>query len=222
MATFGSDNFEPDRPVADRLARLGAMPVDTTRLDRFIESKIPRPRSRWGWSGRGLRAAAAVVLVTALLGLVVWNQTGAPVMASVGEMAMFHRQMVQGTIPVTQVDSIQEASQALSDQWPSQPGVPEAPGGHVMACCMREIKDKKMIGVLVRKEGQLVTISVARASDLRSPAATTLVRDGQAYHVESAGALHMVSTRREGRWICLMGELPPERLVEMAAALKFR
>lgn len=197
--------------------------MDTMRLEAWIEARIPRPRRTGFWHTvpMRLRAAAAMLLGMALLGVLLWSPSGGPVLASTAEMARFYQEMISGTIPVTQVDSIEQARRVLTGSWPEQPGLPFAADGHVMACCMREIKDRKMVGVLLRTDGGLITLSVARSSDLRSPQKVTAVRAGQPYHVQSIGDLNMVSTQRDGRWICLMGELPAERLIDIAQGLKF-
>ncbi|MEX0775114.1 MAG: hypothetical protein WD042_05295 [Phycisphaeraceae bacterium] len=223
------DKFQSDtnRAVADRLARLGTMPVDTTRLERMIGTQIPRPatpsaratpRLRWL---RPLQALAASLLVTAVVGALIWSATGGPVMASTAQMAQMHRDLVAERVPVTKVDSIEEASRILAGQQPDQPGLPAVPNAHLMACCMTSIKDRQVACVLFRNDGQPVTMSVARASDVRSPPSPTTTRDGVSYHVETTDTLTMVTTQRDGRWICLIGELPADRLIEIAHGLQF-
>jgi hypothetical protein len=168
-----------------------------------------------------MRSVAAGILVLVLIGALLWGTSGGPAQASTAEMVQLHRDLVSGRVPVMKVDSIQQASKVLADAWPEQPGLPRAPASHVMACCMQSIKDRKVACVLFNDDGQPVTMSVARSSELRSPQSPTMVRDGQAFHVESAGRLNMVSTQREGRWICLIGQLPVDRLVEIARGLQF-
>jgi hypothetical protein len=47
------------------------------------------------------------------------------------------------------------------------------------------------------------------------------VRAGVTYHVQSSGRVNMVMTERQGRWVCLMGEAPIERLMDFAERLQF-
>ncbi len=222
------DNFDDERDLAvvGRLSRLRTMPVDTKRLERLLEGKIPpapgqnRPmRLRWL---RPLRAIAASLLVMALIGALVWTTSGGPVMASAAEMARLHRDMVSGRVAVMKVDSIAQAGKLLSGKWPDQPGLPQAPDTHLMACCMQSVKDRKVACLLFNSDGQAVTVSVARSSELRLPQSPTMQRNGQAYHVEQSGELNMVSTQRDGRWICLIGELPVDQLIEIAHGLRFQ
>lgn len=216
---------ELDQAVSRRLGRLRSLPVETARLDRLIQEQIPRPqgqdRQRGLWL-RPLRAVAAILVFAVLLGALIWSSSGGPAMASTAEMAQLHRDVVSGRVPVIQVDSIDQAGAALSGKWPEQPGLPEAPDSHVMACCMRSVKDRKVACVLFKNEGQPVTLSVAKASDLRSPQSPSLKRDGLQYHIESSDNLNMVSVQREGRWICLIGELPVDRLIDIAHGLRFQ
>jgi hypothetical protein len=70
MNTPRPDNIAPlDQALADRLARLRTMPVDTSHLDKAIEAQIPRPRLRGRriWL-RPLRAAAAILMLAAVIG----------------------------------------------------------------------------------------------------------------------------------------------------------
>jgi hypothetical protein len=190
-----------------------------------VQAQIPRPqrqsrRTLSLWL-RPLRAVAASFIILTLIGALIWSTSGGPVMASTAEMAQLHRDLVSGRVPIVKVDSIEEASEALAGKWPGQPGLPTAPDSHIMACCMRSINDRKVACVLFQNDGQPVTMSVAKSSDLRSPQSPTVKRDGLFYHVESSGDLNMVSTQRDGRWICLIGQLPVDRLIDIANGLRF-
>ena len=66
-----------------------------------------------------------------------------------------------------------------------------------------------------------ITMAVARSQDMRLPRGPTVTRDGITYHVESTGTLTMVSTERDGRFVCLIGETTQDRLIDLAAAMKF-
>ncbi len=221
------DNFdnEQDRAVAWRLGRLRTMPVETARLDRLLANEIPQPakRNRLGvmqWI-RPLQAMAASLLVVGLIGALIWSTAGGPETASAAEMAQLHREMVNAPDDGFKVDSIEQASEMLGGHWHAGSGRPKVSDSHDMACCMTSVKDRKVASVLFRNDGRPVTLSVAKSSDLRSPQSTTVTREGRAYHVESPGGLNMVSTQRDGRWICVIGELPADRLIEIADGLRF-
>jgi hypothetical protein len=212
-----------DRAVAERLSKLRTMPVDTSRLDRALRAQIPAPTPSWAARLRigPLRAVAAGIGILLIISVVLLTTATGPALASPTQMAQFHQDLVTGKTPVMQVDSIEAANQALNSQWPQSPQVPAVPAQHVMACCMKSVKDKKVACVLLKDAGVPITMTVANASDMRTPKSPTVIRGGVTYNVESVGALNMVMTERHGRWICLIGELPAERLMDVAAQLQF-
>ena len=162
----------------------------------------------------------SLVVALAIAGVLVFSGGGA-VQASPSMMAQMHRDLVAERVAVMKVDSIDEAGQMLARHLQGDPNLPQAPDAHVMACCMREVKDKKVACVLLRSDNVPVTLTVARAADMKLPRSPTVVRDGVKYHVEKIEELTMVMTEREGRWICLVSELPADALIEIAAKLQF-
>jgi cytoskeletal protein RodZ len=217
---FDQENSKLDEAVAKRLRRLRAMPVDTHSLESRLREQIgiPRQRSRWL---RPMRAVAASVAVLVLAGAIIWSTSGGAVLASPSQMAQMHNELVSGKTTVMQVDSIEAANKALSSQWPQSPGIPSMPSEHVMACCMKSVKNKKVACVLLKNEGVPVTLTVANAGDMRLPTSPTVQRSGLTYHVQAEGALNMVMTERNDRWICLIGELSADKLIELATKLGF-
>ena len=220
-------NEDPwERAVAGRLAKLRSMPVDTSRLERALRAEIPPPPREQRATARlwlrPVRTIAASFLVLAALAAVLFLSTSSgPVLASPARMAKLHNDLVSGKVPVVQVDSIKEANEVLSRQWRNSPEVPSVPEDHVMACCMKSVKDKKVACVLMKREGVTVSMMVAHSPDVRLPDAPMTVRNGISYRVQSSGRLNMVMTERQGRWVCLIGELPAERLMNLADGLQF-
>ncbi len=212
---------EADEAVARRLARLAAMPVDTSRLDAALLAAIPRRPARLAMWLRPARAVAALLAVAVVVGLVTWTLSGGPAVASAQEMARIHDDMVAGRIAITRVDSLEEASRVLSQQWAEGPSLPQMPAGHAMACCMASVGGKRMAWVMFRDDQTPITLAVARASDMRVPAGPLQVHHGVWYHVQSTGVLNMVSAQRDDRWICLIGAVSTDRLIEIAANLRF-
>jgi hypothetical protein len=214
-----------DRATAARLAKLRSMPVDASRLDRLIEAQIPRTSvhstimiSRWL---RPFRAVAASILILGIVGALLFATSGGPVVASPTDMAKFHDDLVNGRIAAAHVDSIDAANKTLAAQWAESPRLPNMPADHAMACCMRSVKNKKIACVLLEDSNGPVTMTVANASDMQAPNSPTLTRAGITYHVQSVGQLNMVMTERNGRWICLIGRLPVDRLMDLASSLEF-
>jgi hypothetical protein len=214
-----------EQAVAGRLSKLRTMPVDTGRLAAALEDEIPRPQraARTAWfSLRPVGAAAATILLAGALAVILVVATaGRPALALPAHMARMHEELVSGKVPAVQVDSIEAANAVLAGQHPECPQVPEVPAEHVMACCMKSVKDKKVACVLLKREGVPVSMMVARSGDMRAPTSPVTVRDGIRYHVQASGALNMVMAEREGKWVCLIGELPAERLIDLATQIKF-
>lgn len=212
-----------DQATADRLARLRTMPVDTSHLDKLILAQIPRPQSKQSsilFSMRTFRAIAASVLVFVMVGVIIFSLSGGAVMASPDMMATFHNDLVSGKVPAMEVSSITQANKALADQWNRGVELPQVPADHVMLCCMRTIKDKRVACVLMHSDGVPVTMTVANASDMKCPDSQTVTRGNLTYMLQSSGSLNMVMTQQDGRWVCLIGQLPNEKLVSIASAIK--
>ena len=226
MSSFEQDNDEQwEEAVSGRLSKLRTMPMETGRLAAAIQSQIPRPasaaRSVW-FSLRSVRAVAASILVLgALAAVLIFSALPRPAVASPAQMARMHEELVSGKTPAVQVDSIDAANKVLSGGHPQFPALPDVPANHVMACCMTEVKDKKVACVLMKQEGVPVSLMVARSGDMRLPTSPVTVRDGVRYHVQAWGALNMVMTERHGRWVCLIGQVPPERLMDVATQFQF-
>lgn len=171
---------------------------------------------------RTARAVAASILVLSALGAVLLLTTmSRPALASPAEMARMHEELVSGKTPVMQVNSIEAANRMLSGEHPQFPELPDVPAEHVMACCMKSVKNKKVGCVLLKLEGVPVSLMVARSSDMRTPTSPVTVRDGVSYNVQASGRLNMVMTERHGRWVCLIGETSADRLMDLASKLDF-
>ncbi|MGA2440566.1 MAG: hypothetical protein ABSH08_06385 [Tepidisphaeraceae bacterium] len=214
-----------ERATAARLAKLRSRPVDTSRLERMIEAQIPRTHAQpairlWKWL-RPSRAIAASLLIFAMIGAVLIATWGGPAMASPAEMARLHDDIVSGRTAVTRVDTIAAANKMLAAQWGASPQIPNIPAEYTMACCMRSVKNKKVACVLLEDNGGPVTMTVAKASDMRSPTSPTVIRGGVTYHVQAVGRLNMVMTERNDRWICLIGQVSSDRLMDLAGQLQF-
>ena len=220
-----------DRATAARLGKLRSTPVDPSRLERMIQAQIPRPEVRGAfrithWL-RPFRAVAASLLIVGIIGALLISTVAHPVVASAAEMAQFHDDMVSGRVGATRVDSIEAANKTLAAQWSGSPQIPNVPMDHVMACCMRSVKNKKVACVLLEDSGAAaqspipVTLTVANASDMQAPSSPVVTRNSIVYHVQAVGRLNMVMTERNGRWICLIATLPAERLMDLGSNLQF-
>lgn len=225
MEPFNPEDERWERAVAGRLSKLHSMPVDTSRLANALQAEIPRPavRRRAMWlSLRSVQAiAASILVVSAVIAIVVLTTMGGPALASPAQMAQMHEDLVAGKTAAVQVDSIEAANKVLAGEHPQFPALPNVPADHVMACCMKSVKDKKVACVLMKREGVPVSLMVARSRDMRLPTSSVTIRKGVRYHVQASGNLNMVMAERSDRWVCLIGKMPAEWLMDLAAQLQF-
>jgi hypothetical protein len=138
-------------------------------------------------------------------------------------MVRFHNEMVSGTSAADHVTSIAEANQKLKHQWNNGVDLPQVPTSHVMMCCMRSVQDKRVACVLMKSpSGVPVTMCVAKAMDMKASHGHRVIRKGSEFHIQQAtNGLSMVTTERGGRWICLIGALPSDDLIDLGAAIEF-
>jgi len=210
-----------DESVSHRLSKLRSVPVDTSRLDAAIRRRIPRRESIVLRLFRPLNAVAASLLIVGIIAAVLLSSSSGQVLASPAQMAQVHQDLIANRDSVMHVRSIDEAANMLAASMNGSMQLPAPPDSQVMACCMKSIRDKKIACVLLETDSKLVTMSVAKGSDMRLPNAPHIDRDGTKFFVQSYGALNMVSANRQGHWVCLMGELPTERLIDLGAHLQF-
>ena len=214
-----------DRAVADRLAKLRTMPVDTSRLEARLRGQIPQPaaagRRRFFLFGPLRMAAAGFIIVGIILAAVI-SSSGGPALASADRLAQIHEEVSAGhSRMMVEVSSLKAAGIALSQQWPKGPAMPDMPGDHVMSCCVQEMGRKKMNCVSLTVDNVPITMAVADSADVKVPEGTTITRDGVTFHVESCKGVNMAMTQRGGRWVCLMGKLPVDRLIDVQGQLRF-
>jgi hypothetical protein len=206
-----------------RLVRLRTMPVELTRLKAAVEAEIPRPveqPARLGWL-RPLRAVAASLLVLGLLGALLVTLAGRPALASSERLLQVHQEMRAGPDHATAVQSLQAAQEALSRKWRDAPGVPSIDHEQVMSCCVHRIGRQKVACVALTLDGVAVTMAVADAADIKMPQGQRIERGGRTYLVDSSAGTQMAMTERDGRWTCLMGPLPVERLIEALETMRW-
>ena len=213
-----------DQAVSARLSTLRGMPMDMAKLEKAIKARVPMDGARVRWRmlmPRPLRAiAASAVLASAIAAAVLLSASGGPALAEATRMAQVHQEIVSGKIPVMRVSSIDAANRMLDQQSPGAPSLPQLPDSHVMACCMKSVHDKKMACVLLDEAGAPVTLAVASAADMKLPAGAVRTRNGVDYRVQHVGDLSMVMTERNGKWLCLIGQVPAERLMDLATGVR--
>jgi hypothetical protein len=211
-----------DQATADRLRRLSTMPMDLSRLEARLRSarKPSAPPRVWLRLLRPASGLAASVIVLVLVAIFVLSNAPGEAMASPIQMAQLHRDLVAGRIHAMQVDSIDAATRLLTQRDPNSPVLPQPPDTHVMACCMKNVSDKRVACVLLKTEDAPITMSVANAADMK-PVGDVVQRNGASYHVVAYETVNMVSTEKAGRWVCLISEMPSNKLIAIAEKLQF-
>lgn len=217
-----NDNFaDPvEQALADRLGKLAARPVDLSRLQKTMERAIPRRRKNpvaMLLASRPMRAIAAVLVMAITLGVLLsvalWS---GPALASTDQLLQLHESVISQSVHMTNVQSMQAANQAMAGTWPKAPAMPSMPDmsdGKVMSCCVHRIGSAKAACVLLSIDGTPVTLAAANAADIRIPTCPAVEHGGHGFHVQSHGQTTMVMIERDGKWYCLMGNLPSERLM---------
>ncbi len=219
MDTQDTMNDKVELAIARRLSRLGMMPVDTSRLDRAIQSQIPRTAAaHWRFIRPLVAIAASIVILSVLAVLLIPQGT---VQASPDMMMQMHQDIVSGKIPTMKVGSVDEANQAITAMAGNSLRLPEPPVEHVMACCMTSIKNKKVACMLLANGGTPITMTVADAKDVTCPKTPTVLHNGNTYHVTQSSGLTMVVAQSGHNWICIMGKIPADRLMDIADKLHY-
>lgn len=208
-----------EQMIAKRLARLGSLPIDTTQLDKSMRAEIPMPVPAWRRMLRPVTAVAASLIILTIVGVMFFASR--PALASAADMAQMHRDLIAGKIATMKVDSMEEANQAIAAFAGNFPRLAEPPQSQAMACCMRSVGNKKVACVLLSNGDTPVSVMVADTNAVQTPSVSPTIQDGQMYYVQSVDNLHMVMTNRQNHWICLIGELPADKLMELSGGLKF-
>lgn len=211
-----------DQAIAARLAKLDAMPVDITGLEKRLRAALPARRPTWGSHVRSFAAVAASLLLVASVFLFAFQ--GREVRADPAQMIQLHEDLVAGRIPSQPAATVEQANALLASQWSSQEPLrlPMPPEDQLHACCMRPLENKKVACVLLDYQGAKVTMSVAKAADFAMPAQPQgKTIGGNTYYLQEAQGYSMVMTERKGLWVCLVSKLTPGELTTLATQLQF-
>ena len=219
---------DPDRldaALAKRLAQLAGTPVDTTRLQRRLREAMrnegaPRaalPLRRW-W--RPLSSVAAALVAVGVIGWLLVAGSS-PAVAAPNELFRLHQGLVDGEVHAELVSGVDEANRQIAAQWAQAPRIPRPNRGSIKSCCLHRVQDVRVACVLMEYAGQPVTLVVAPGKQLCSAKGLTITRAGRQFIAHKQDGLQMVMTHHDDRWLCVMGELPTEQLVDLAEGIVF-
>ena len=216
---------QSDNAIRARLAKLADMPVDTARLEQQLRAELDRAddsaalRPAW-WATPLFRIAAALVLLASVAALIVVNAGDSPVLATPLMLSDIHGEVVAGDSDTVAVSDLAEVRRVITAQWSEAPSIPEFAVAQVESCCVHHVGDRRFVCVVGRVDGTPVTMVVAHADDLRPDRNSgTMTPDGFCCHTH--GQQNMVCKQAGDRTICLVADLPIDRLVHMAAASRF-
>lgn len=216
-----------DRATSARLAKLASRPVDTSDLERRLdqalshesihESGKPALRLQAWW--RPITAAAAAVLIVVTIGWLALDGGASPAMAAPAELAQIHFDVAKGLAPHLEVTSVAEANRLLADQSNGVVPVPQLPGA-IRSCCLHQHASTTLTCALIDLDGQLITVALADGAKLHSPQGKTITRDGTEFIAHTANGINMVMTTEGNRWLCVMGDVTTEQLVDVAVDIR--
>lgn len=223
--------------VARRLARLRDRPLEMSAFEARIKAAIPPPathskeaedeeQGRWivfqMFSPFRAVAAALLLAITAYLAFLAFNPQ--PVLAHPERLASIYEEAVErhghGAVSVS---SLAEAKAALKASWEDVPALPDAANAmQLMSCCVHEIGKKRMACVTFEVDNAPVTLALAPSKDIRCPVGEIRVVNGNRYVLGSSNGVNMAMVERDGKWSCVMGKLPQEKLIDVLNNLSTR
>jgi len=216
---------QPDEgdPIVSAMRKLRDRPVDTARLGLRIRASL-------GLAGTKTNAviptrislnrlAAIFVFAGFAVGILCWWVTR-PVMASPADLAQAHIDNIAGEPGAIAVTSMAEAHRIISSQWARCPHMPaELRNGAVISCHLHILGGKRLLCVKLSVDDIFVTLAVGRSADLRLPNIDALTRNAFPYFVQKSGDTNIVTTVREGRWLSVIGQISPDRLMDIASEI---
>jgi hypothetical protein len=209
-----------DQAVSNRLAKLRRIPIDTSALQTRLHQEMRWQESPLRLWIRPLRVAAGL-LVTATLALAVLWMLNHPTVASASELAKMHQDLVAGRTPAVEVSSIDEANKVLLATASTGPSFPAIPVSHLHSCCVANNAERQIACVLLKSDDVYVTMAIAASDKIRMPPGQEVVRNGITFHTQTTDGVNMVTFERGGRHVCLMSELPTDKLIELGTMLEF-
>jgi hypothetical protein len=218
-----------DEATQQRLARLANTPVDTTRLEARLNKAInpQQPTHRVSRAGpirwwRPVSRIAAVVAVAGLIGMLLIPLGNSPAIASTTDLARVHREVVAGEPDLVPATNFAQANDAIQSIWAQAPKLPEPTVGQVTASCLHSVANRDVACLKLEFNNQPITMVVGHSREVVCSAAhQQITRNGRNYMSHDQDDVRMVMIARQGRWVCLMGSLSLDELIEVADGLRF-
>jgi len=212
-----------DHVTSQRLARLSTLPVDTLRLEQRLSKHLEHGKSanplmlRW----RPAASIAAAVLIAVLIG--VMSLTGPSAMASTMELSRVHQEVALGTLPAIVVADVSEARTELAALVQGSPRPTGDYPQRVRCCCGQELAGEQLAFIKMRRNEVPITVIMMRGYHACAGMDNVVTdEDGRRFivHRENDGVQATLTTRAD-HWVCVMGALPTDELVNIAGQLAF-
>lgn len=221
MTANKNENNPLDAATSRRLAQLANRPVDTTSLEQKLAATLNKPAqppNRWWSAAMGL--AASVVLAGSIFFAVMHSGTRAE--ATMIELSQLHHDMVSGELPLTPVDSIDEANAWIAAQSQTSPRLPRhLTSARVRSCCLADVHGELVAVAMLKTDTAVVTLVVAEAPTFAHEMGTVIEIGGRRFFGHKTNGIQMMMANQGDRWLCVMGDRSAEALAEIAAGIHF-
>lgn len=218
-----------DQATRDRLAKLGTMPVDLSRLEQQMMDALPpqtEPRlsthylHRTGW----LRVAAVIALMIGIAGASYYAFFGVGPQAAVAQtmtVAELHESLLNDPQEAYLANSIDQAQSLIDAQLSGKQSLPIVDGTRVESCCLVEGEFPLRAALVVKQPNGTATIIIAQGEDFAQPMHPIDHPSGIELQGHDHAGMPMVMRNKGDLWMCVMGEVDDAELADVAAGLKF-
>jgi hypothetical protein len=166
-------------------------------------------------------AVAAAILIVVTIGIMLATLGKSPAIAAPSHLAQLHAQAIAADSSATAVSSVEEANRVLAGQWSDLPSIPIVDTAMLHACCIHDFMDDRVVCLVLRDGEAPLTLVVGHARSFRPTKGRLVDIGGRKFHVHQVDGLLMAMTQQDNRFICLMGEVTEDRLLQIAGELKF-
>jgi|GEM_PF-4384846 hypothetical protein len=211
--TQRDDSDAIQRAISARVARLGTMPVDTSRLDQLLRDQIPMPHKErrfliFGWlAGAGAAACAALVIAVALL------FTGTPRLSAEELAGVYRNLATQSTLAMSggTTNSAVQMAPGMTCMLQS---------GETASCCRQRVGQYRLACVSLKSSSHARVVMVAGdVGTVKNPRGQAVSIAGNQYSLVVLGHINMLMRRVGNHWYCAMGPEKPGTLARYLGQL---
>lgn len=213
-----------DQITGDRLRRLANVPIDTSRLERWLCDVLAgireHRRKQWPWYWRSVVGVAAALLMTVIARSVFVEVADTPAVATAASLARMHHDVPADDQPTEPAYSVAGANLYLATQWATAPKVSLPTAASLVSYHGDVVRDRRVVCLYVSYKGRAVTAVVGNSHELVCrPDQDSVTHDGPCDPSNHEGNLQMVMVRHGQYWACMMGNLSPDELNGLGEAV---